>query len=806
MVSLLDLLPIITILTVGVGLWKVLNRFGGYNFRKTECFNIFLLLGSFSLIFPLTLIGIQPNGVLTISFFGSSFDLIDFKSWCLIYFLLGLIISIIIGYYMLRRILANLEHLQFELGTFKDYRFFLLGFLLFDYIILETILPLRGFDAFYYYFPEAEVFYQSGRITEVNYLSFLPVVKSPLNVLLYVYCYYVTNQLAIQIIPFLFLIGLVMLVYDFSLELFDNQSLALIAAIFMMTLPFTYWLMNLWAFYQDLYLSYFFSVACYFSLKWYKTPSKKISGLFMGIGIISAILTKITAWVLPLILILWLPTGKKGKILRLLIIPVLGAFLCIQAATRIYFGVALTIMITFGAVCYFIVKEKSVDYPTWSFIRILLIGIAMVIGSFWLNNRMSLSKSVWEEIYNLYFQLGQAIKWSYPEQFQNPLLRTLENVHGINFISAIGILFLGSVFVLPWFILKVFSLKDFRPITAPLIWILIFFGIWSTYYLDSSIRYLAPIIIPMILCISWGFYQLTNKIDSKTIRDFAAILFALLGCLSFYYLIPLESLSITEETQETVGFNYNKAALDYYSNPVILMILAIGISVIILIFLRKDLVARLLNLLDTKINKNGISMFLQNLVQALNSFRCGNYVPRASKILLLGAIIIPLAVQGYLLIYVQGDLAEFHAIHEYEYRPEYQELVTVIQQQNQPLAAILTVRTPGIQFFTKQPAIDIYYQRDLFQGDLFFTSTNLTDLIEVLRNPIPHIIETDHNFNLNVSLKFIVVPSIQNLYYDLFITQIKTKSVLFQSLDNSSSFTLITIPGNSDFLLYEVLF
>lgn len=775
MVSILDFLPIITILAVGAGIWRIIHRFEPHTFRTTEYFNIFLLLGSFSLIIPLIWIGIQPNGAWILSVGNFSFYLIDFSSWCLVYFLLGLVIAIIIGYILLRKILASLEHFKLDLDVFKDYRIVLIGFLLLDYFILEIILPLRGFDALYYYFPEAEVFYQAGRITDINYLSFLPVVKSPLNVLLYVYTYYITGELAIHLIPFLFLLGLVVLIYDFSLEIFHNKSLALTAAVFTLVLPFTYWLMNYWAFYQDLYLCYFFSVTCYFSLKWFKSPSNLNLGLFMGMGLVASLFTKITGWVLPIILILWLPTSARGKIIRLVIIALLGVFLCAQAATRIFIGAILPIIISLLAAIYLIVKENSSDHSTRTFIRLIPIGVGTIFGSFWLINRMSLSSSVWNEIYNLYFRLTQAITWFYPQQPQDPILHTLETVHRVNFISAAAILLLGTIFVLFWLILKLYALKDFSPITPPLIWIFTFFGIWSTYYLTGSVRYLAPIITPMILCVSWGFYQLTRKIDNKIKQEFVGILFAFLGCFNFYYLIPLESLSISDQTQEAIGLSYNQATLNYYSHPEILALQAIGFSLLILFFI------------------------IKNQVQLLTSLAWIRYP------LLCLVIIIPLAVQSYLLLYTQGNLAQFHAIHEYEYRAEYQEIVTVIQQQNQPLVGILTVRTPGLQFFTHQPVIDIYYQRYLFTGDPFFSSTNLTEIINVLRTPLNYTVETDFKIDLIVPIKFIVVPATQNLYYNIYNTTVKMNSLFFRSLEvNSTMFGKLF--SNSDFHLYEVFF
>lgn len=788
--STLDFFPIITILSVGGGLYWLLNKFKPCTFRKTEYFNIFLLIGSFFLVIPLTWIGIQPNGVLNFSLWNYSIDLFDFGGWCFFYLVLGLIIAIIAGYFFLRKTLKNLEHFSPDLTIIKDYRILLIGFLLLDYFVLELILPLRGFDALYYYFPEAEVFSRAGRITEFNYLSFLPVVKSPLQVLLFVYSIYATDNYSFHLIPFLFLLGLVLLNYDFSLELFNNKAIAYSAAIFTLVLPFIYWMMNYWAFYQDLYLCYFFSLTCYFSLKWYKSPANSNLGLYISMGVILSLFTKITGWILPIILILWLPTELRGRIIRLGILIILGLFLSFQAATRIFIGVSLPIFISFLLAAYLILKEKSSSPSTRKITQFIPIALGVLFGSFWLINRISLSKSVWDEIYQQFLQITFTLKWVYPQQPQEPLLHTLETVHRVNFISAAAILFLGTCFVLPWIILKLYALKDYSSIIAPLIWILIFFAVWSGYYLNSSIRYLAPIVTPIILCTSWGFFQLTRKIKSKAKQQFLEILFYFLGCLNFYYLIPLESLIISNQTQEYIGRVYNQAALSYYSHPEILVIQAVGFTLLILIFVNSDLV-----------KTQWVHAFLDKVSNLMKGFK----LRWIQAVFLFVIIIIPILVQSYLLLYTQGDFAEFHAIHEYEYRKEYQDIIIVLQQQNQPLTAILTVRTPGFQFFAKQPVIDIYYQRDLFLGNPFFTNNNLTEIVDILRNPLNYTIQTDFELDITVPIKFIVVPASANLYYNIYNNDIKVGSILFQSLDvNNTIFNRLY--NNSDFDLYEVLF
>ena len=187
MVSILDLLTILTIFSIGTVVWKGIIVIFPTDMRKTELYNIFLICGTIILVFPLMMIGIQEEGAIKIVTNAISITIINFQAWSLLYFVVGLILAIFLGYKLVRKLLAILESYQFRKETFTNYQTILLTFLFLDYLFIQLVLPLRGFDALYYYLPEAEVFHQANRITEINLLSFSPVTKSPLNVLLYVY-------------------------------------------------------------------------------------------------------------------------------------------------------------------------------------------------------------------------------------------------------------------------------------------------------------------------------------------------------------------------------------------------------------------------------------------------------------------------------------------------------------------------------------------------------------------------------------------------------------------------------------------
>ena len=79
----------------------------------------------------------------------------------------------------------------------------------------------------------------------------------------------------------------------------------------------------------------------------------------------------------------------------------------------------------------------------------------------------------------------------------------------------------------------------------------------------------------------------------------------------------------------------------------------------------------------------------------------------------------------------------------------------------------------------------------------------MTVIMEILRNPLQNIVITNFNFSQALSIKFIVVPSNLNIYYEVYNNRIKRGSLFFQSLDNSSFFTFLY--NNSDYILYETI-
>ena len=91
MISILDLLPLIALFSIGYFTWKGINKIFPTKARKTELYNIFLIFGTFILIFPLMIIGIQDEGVVKLTTEVISITIINFRGWTLLYFILGLL-------------------------------------------------------------------------------------------------------------------------------------------------------------------------------------------------------------------------------------------------------------------------------------------------------------------------------------------------------------------------------------------------------------------------------------------------------------------------------------------------------------------------------------------------------------------------------------------------------------------------------------------------------------------------------------------------------------------------------------------
>lgn len=795
----LTLYPIIAILGGGLGIYFLVQRHYKLSLKPSEVFLFSIISGSFFITVPWVFIGIQPESLLKIKLINFTIFTIDFGTYIIAIYGIMLFLSLYAGYKLLEMFIESLENVELDNIRESITITSLLPIIIIgEYILIQLLLPLRGFDAMYYYFPEAEIFYLTDSIVDINYLSFQPVVKSPFNVLLFSFALYITHQASYQLYPILFIIGLIVITYNFALELWGNEYKARFAAMVLLVTPVIYWVVSYWVYYQDLYVSFFCATAFYYVWKGvYKSKENQNSYIVMGImSMALALLSKIDAWPLFILIVIALPVSRNGKTIQTGIVAFISAFLIVRASTAIYIGVGFLIFIFTIYIVYLIWKREDNENTVSVNLLVSFIAGGLFFGGFWIIDRITKSIEFVQELDKLYFTLGNRIIWDFQNFTEFSFDFTLERMQAVNFFSACLFFLTGIAFCLPWVVPKVIALINGTKNATIQIWVMGYLIIWTAYYFKGSVRYLSPIYIPIVLLIVFGFFELIEKFNVDITSRLPSIAMIFLGCANFYYLINLDLAIMGENTQELVGDAYNKAAFHYYSHPetgILQSILFLGLWIIILYAAggNNEWIDRQLHKMKDKID---LSKYKKNFITL------GRY---SVYILLILVVSIPIAVQGYVFATSSFNIEVFQETMEYEYNEDYKTIIDKILDEGSLTGGIITVRMPGVNFFAKKPVLDFYYQSTLLGRD-FYESENLTYLIDILKAPVEYLLPEEYNITVpfNIYFEFIVVPNTQNIYYEIYQDNIVDQSFFFRSLTNSTYFEQIF--ENPRYLLYKI--
>ncbi|MFX1283445.1 MAG: hypothetical protein ACFFB5_07310 [Promethearchaeota archaeon] len=780
---------IIAILGGGFGCFLLLNRRFHWSFRPTEIFHFSLIVGTFILIVPWILIGIQPDGVF-------SFVIIErlvvislfFENYIYLCYGILMTLSLYVVYHLMRSFILNLEN--FNLISIKKtitWEILLFLLLIFEYFSLQFILPLRGLDALNYYLPEAEIFYFANKITDINYLSYTQIEKAPLNTLLFTFSYYVSNERAYQMFPLLFLIGSSFLGYDLSMEVWGEKIKGQLVMLVFLVLPVVYWTMSYWAFYQDLYICYFFGVSFYFIWKGInqQTEYTKLYTFIGSLSMVLSLLSQINAWALYLIIILVLPTQKRGKIIQIMLLIILSVFLMARAITHVFIGLGLIILCFAGLIAYHIIKRPYREHETSvSSLIVFFIG-SMILGSVWIIDRITKSGDFLNNLYDSYFRVFDSLIWEFNGFQIFSLDLSLEKMHIVNFWSASLYIFLGIGVCLPWILLKVIGLIQTKETTTFSIWVIFYYMIWITYYLQEPIGFLSPIYVPLAILIVQGFYTLINHFKIPTDSKLPRISLLFFGCINFYYYIPFlvsyifDSVLNVEISQDITEMTYNQLAFFYYSHTELAFVQVLIFAMIwvaLIGFVFKFLVTPTRNFETFSKIRSGLTVIIFSIV-----------------------LILPITLQSYVWLQSNGDIETFQSTLVDEYDHYYQAIVTKSLQDKDFQGAFLTVKTTGLQYFTLHPVLDFYYQSDLL-GNQFYSSKNLSYLVYILKHPDEHL---PSPFDFEVPFQRIVIPYHQNKNFEAFQEDIWSKSYFFRSLTNKTYFSLIY--QNEKYQMYEII-
>jgi hypothetical protein len=786
------LVVILCITGVGVGIHRF-TKYWSRNLSINELIINSLILSSGLLIIPLTIFGLYDLPIL-------------FSSWIYIYATISIFSYILFFYIGIRFILFN-NKLSISKINPNFLIIVLLGLMIFSiYVIYAIILPLRGYDALWMYLPDALWYYQTDSIPLFNILNFRPAVKEPIPSLFFTFSLYITTEFSINFIPLIFFLAWSLLAVEFVKLLWPTYPRYLQWFIWPLFLafPLNIWFMDNWAYYQDIFLGFFFSCALYYYFKLFynKNVTNRYYYYVLIIFSISlAFFTKISAWYLILLFILLLPGDKRVKSIQILVSLVLFLFLGAQLAFRSYVGYIFIIAILYFFVVYNIWTKKEIILKKSQIIlNLTTILLGVLLGGIWLFENLNRYSEVSDLLLDSYFNVVPLIKSTFvPNTLSSPGF-ILETTQSADFFAGILLLFIGNYFALFWLIPKLRSIFKNNEIPEVFIWITCTFALWLTYYHIGSQRYLTPIILPLIIIVYKGILMIWEDLTliikkfttnqsirlGKNIPLNFLLLFLVLGLLTLYFPLPLETILGLNSSDSSIGHLYLESAYSYYKNWFLLIIIAIILPLFILLSI----------------------IFLNSRFLTKSNFH--TYRSKFGKIgtlsLVLLIFLIPTIVPTMVLVSSNLDINRFQQEYVYENRQAVEEIREFLGKNNVEKQAVLVLNTPGIPVWTSIPSIDFISQSDLLTP--LYDNENITYGLNLLLNPLLYTLETYDTLTVNQSLipgvKYILIPNKENFIFEHYLNYYKHDSYLFSIIYDSRYFNEVF--RNIEFVIYERIF
>ncbi|MHA2338304.1 MAG: hypothetical protein ACXACX_13440 [Candidatus Hodarchaeales archaeon] len=786
------LVVILCITGVGVGIHRF-TKYWSRNLSINELIINSLILSSGLLIIPLTIFGLYDLPIL-------------FSSWIYIYATISIFSYILFFYIGIRFILFN-NKLSISKINPNFLIIVLLGLMIFSiYVIYAIILPLRGYDALWMYLPDALWYYQTDSIPLFNILNFRPAVKEPIPSLFFTFSLYITTEFSINFIPLIFFLAWSLLAVEFVKLLWPTYPRYLQWFIWPLFLafPLNIWFMDNWAYYQDIFLGFFFSCALYYYFKLFynKNVTNRYYYYVLIIFSISlAFFTKISAWYLILLFILLLPGDKRVKSIQILVSLVLFLFLGAQLAFRSYVGYIFIIAILYFFVVYNIWTKKEIILKKSQIIlNLTTILLGVLLGGIWLFENLNRYSEVSDLLLDSYFNVVPLIKSTFvPNTLSSPGF-ILETTQSADFFAGILLLFIGNYFALFWLIPKLRSIFKNNEIPEVFIWITCTFALWLTYYHIGSQRYLTPIILPLIIIVYKGILMIWEDLTliikkfttnqsirlGKNIPLNFLLLFLVLGLLTLYFPLPLETILGLNSSDSSIGHLYLESAYSYYKNWFLLIIIAIILPLFILLSI----------------------IFLNSRFLTKSNFH--TYRSKFGKIgtlsLVLLIFLIPTIVPTMVLVSSNLDINRFQQEYVYENRQAVEEIREFLGKNNVEKQAVLVLNTPGIPVWTSIPSIDFISQSDLLTP--LYDNKNITYGLNLLLNPLLYTLETYDTLTVDQSLipgvKYILIPNKENFIFEHYLNYYKHDSYLFSIIYDSRYFNEVF--RNIEFVIYERIF
>jgi len=507
--------------------------------------------------------------------------------------------------------------------------------------------------------------------------------------------------------------------------------------------------------------------------------------IMTGLALAVAILTKINGLILIPVMILLCPLPlKHEKLTRSLLVLVLTAVFGLLAATKIYIGLLLPLVIYAAIMVITGVRYYSNainQQKTGSLL--VMIAIGMGLGLTWLIELRSRLPEVFDSrIADQYLLTGNSVKTAFPDMIRSGNEIHVEIMHGVNFWTAGFVFFLGTMLATIWLLPKIAGILKGKKISPVIIWLFSYLMIWTAYYSNGSLRYLTPVQTPVAIIVAIGVFGIWRRIRAVEPTVIFLLFIGGLACLNYYYLISPGLLAGFQEKINSIGKAFNQAGIWYNSNPLLLVVLGVVPAITICIWV---------------INRN-INYGMRERTRKL-----------VTVLLMIILVIFPIVVPVTVLLAVNFDMETFHEVYIYDNRQAVKEVVEAIIRENQPLKGILTINFPNLAFLIQQPVIDLYQKGELYKWLL--SEENVTKIMIILKNPL-YYMESEFNPEIGgleeittelFEIKFVVIQTKGHYWYDYYIDGFYNKILFFRMLDNRQYFELMD--ENSEFRIYKII-
>ncbi|MEL0164563.1 MAG: hypothetical protein VW886_06285 [Candidatus Heimdallarchaeota archaeon] len=600
-----------------------------------------------------------------------------------------------------------------------------------NYMFLQTIFPLRGWDALNFYIPIGLDYYLRDDVFfDFNLFTLFPSFKAPISSLMISYNMYFSNQLQQNLGHVIFIIMLGIMIVRYCEIKGYSENIRLYSYLIYLTAPMTYTYFHDMVYYQDHIIGFFYAMTM-FSL--IEKDNIENSRLIFMISFSLSILSKISGYTLFILIILIVLNSINPKMYKLSLIGFLG-FLIFQASAKSYVEIIAVVAILFG-----LLIKTEFESLRFRFVEFKYLVLPTIVGIFWVISINDIPMII-QNLNSQYIAIN-TFEIQFYERIE--LINTIyfENNHSINIGNIILVLLLNYWFVSVLLIPKLVGLKsNYEKKSIYLFWLIIYFSIWLVYHGNVSMRYLYPIVMPLMIMIIDGINNINQKLKiSKDKLDIIILVCGVINILQYYPLLPIRY----------IYENFNER------------IYAIQGSMIDLILL--------------------IMVFSILSVKIMNMNMKPDIIKYTKIVLMMILIIGPIGYQTYILADNSFDTQETEKYLSFNTRKSIQEISNFINSEFSIMDDIgIGYNIPGIALFSRTPILDI------------MSLTNIS-IVESSNSELVYQNLTDYG------VTFIITLMQNHVAYDTFEI-VKYDMIYFQQPSNYTQLTYM----NDEFAIWLI--